>query len=86
MGLNIGDWLTFDFHDSRCTHAQIIRYPILYRMSKRRSCSELDTADGGYDVIQTYVAGMKFETYVTHKGYPGHYSLHFFGVRSDIWG
>ena len=42
MGLNIGDWLTYEFQSS---HAKIRRYPILYRMSKRRSCSELDMAD-----------------------------------------
>lgn len=82
MGLNIGDWLTFEFKGSG--RMRTVRYPILYQMSKRRTCSELDTADGGYDVIQTYFAGMKFGTYLTHKGYPGHYSLYFF-CKEDIW-
>jgi len=83
MGMLVGDWLTFDFRSS-CA-MQTIRYPVLYCMDKRRACSELDMADGGYDVVQTYVTGMKFEQYLVHDGFEMHYSLKFFRRDKDIW-
>ena len=82
--MHVGDWLTFDFQSSRYTNMRTIRYPVLYCMSRRRRCCELDMADG-YVVRQTYVAAMKFEKYLVHDGFEMHYSLKFFRRDKDRW-
>ena len=85
MGMHVGDELTFEFYSSRYTNVQVIRYPVLYCINKRRVCSEFDTAYDGCNVKQTYVAAMKFEQYLTHDGFEGHYCLLFFRRDKDIW-
>lgn len=82
--MHVGDWLTFDFQSSELP-MQTIRYPVLYCRDKRRACCELDITDGGYDVVQTYVTGMKFGQYLVHDGFKMHYSLKFFRRDKDTW-